>query len=183
AGQTHIVYGVVVRDGFTLDASAESDGNLTVYGGLGNDTITTGAGNDWIYGGLGADILKGGLGADTYVYTKVAQSIGSSHDIIIGFDPTVDRIDLPTGISVTGIDAAINVGTLSAGSFDSDLTAALAGLNAHHAVTFTASGGDLANHIFEVIDTNGIAGYQAGQDMVIELQNPVAPITTPAPFI
>ncbi|HSI17839.1 MAG TPA: calcium-binding protein, partial [Sphingomonas sp.] len=47
AGQTHIVYGVVVRDGFTLDASAESDGNLTVYGGLGNDTITTGAGNDW----------------------------------------------------------------------------------------------------------------------------------------
>jgi Ca2+-binding RTX toxin-like protein len=87
AGQTHIVYGVPVRDGFILDASAESDGNLTVYGGLGSDTITTGAGNDWIYGGLGADVLKGGLGADTYVYTKAVQSIGSSHDIIIGFDP------------------------------------------------------------------------------------------------
>jgi Ca2+-binding RTX toxin-like protein len=173
----------VVRDGFTLDASAESDGNLTVYGGLGNDTITTGAGNDWIYGGLGADVLKGGLGADTYVYTKAVQSVGSSHDIIIGFDPTVDKIDLPTGISVTGIDAAINSGAASAATLDDDLTNALVSLGAHHAVQFTATSGDLAGHVFEVIDSNGVAGYQAGKDMVIELQNPVTAITTPAPFI
>ncbi|MDB5673925.1 MAG: hypothetical protein JWM65_907, partial [Sphingomonas bacterium] len=46
-----------------------------------------------------------------------------------------------------------------------------------------ASGGDLANHIFEVIDTNGIAGYQAGIDMVIELQTPAGAITDTTPFI
>ena len=181
AGQTHTVYGVTVRDGFTLDASAESDGNLKVYGGQGTDTITTGAGSDWIHGGAGADILNGGGGGDTFAYSAISNSIGSSHDIIINFDAAHDHIDLPT--AVTGIDAAITTGTLNAGSLDSDLTAALAGLNANHAVSFTADHGDLAGHIFEVIDTNGVAGYQAGQDMVIELQNPVTPITTPAPFI
>jgi VCBS repeat-containing protein len=181
AGQTHTVYGVPVRDGFIVDASAETDGNIKVYGGLGSDTITTGAGNDWIMGGAGADVLNGGVGADTFVYTKVSHSIGSSHDIIIGFDPTVDKIDLPT--TVTGVDAAINVGNASAATLDADLTAALSGLNANHAITFTASGGDLANHIFEVIDTNGIAGYQAGQDMVIELQSPAGAITDTTPFI
>ena len=91
------------------------------------------------------------------------------------------HIDLPT--AVTGIDAAITTGTLNSASFDSDLTAALAGLNANHAISFTADSGTLSGHIFEVIDTNGVAGYQAGQDMVIELQNPVTPITTPAPFV
>jgi hypothetical protein len=182
AGQTHTVYGVPVRDGFTLDASAESDGNLKVYGGLGGDTITTGAGNDWIMGGAGADTLNGGLGADTFFYNKVSDSIGVSHDTILNFDALHDHIDLPT--AVTGIDAAIDHGTLNAGSsFDADLTAALAGLNAGHAVQFTADSGTLAGHIFEVIDTNGVAGYQAGQDMVIELQNPVNPITDTASFI
>ncbi|HSI18592.1 MAG TPA: Ig-like domain-containing protein [Sphingomonas sp.] len=181
AGQTHTVYSVPVRDGFIVDASAETDGNIKVYGGLGSDTITTGAGNDWIMGGAGADMLNGGLGADTFVYTKVSHSIGSSHDIIIGFDPTVDKIDLPT--TVTGIDAAITTGSLSTGSFDADLTAALAGLNANHAITFTADSGTLSGHIFEVIDTNGIAGYQAGQDMVIELQTPAGAITDTTPFV
>jgi Ca2+-binding RTX toxin-like protein len=183
AGQTRTIYGVLVRDGYTLDASAESNGNLTVYGGYGSDTITTGAGNDWIYGGLGADILKGGLGADTYVYTAVAQSIGTAHDIIIGFDPTVDKIDLPSSVSVTGIDAAVSSGAASAATLDSDLTTALASLGAHHAVAFTPSSGDLAGHTLEVIDTNGVTGYQAGVDMVIELQSPVSSITLTTPFI
>ena len=181
--QNKLVYAVQVRHGVTVDASAESSASFTFYGGLGNDTFTGGAGNDWMHGGAGADTLNGGLGADTYAYTQISHSIGSAHDIIIGFDPTVDRIDLPTGITVTAIDAALNTGNVSAGSFDSDLTAALAGLGAHHAITFTASGGDLSGHIFEVIDTNGVAGYQAGQDMVIELQTPAGPITDTTPFV
>ena len=181
AGQTHTVYAAQVRDGFTLDASAESDGNLKIYGGLGGDTITTGAGNDWIHGGLGADILDGGTGNDIFAYSNIAQSIGTSHDMIINFDALHDHIDLTT--TVTGIDAAISTGALNAASFDSDLATALAGLNANHAVQFTADSGTLAGHIFEVIDTNGIAGYQAGQDMVIELQTPVTTITDTSVFI
>jgi Ca2+-binding RTX toxin-like protein len=183
AGQTRTVYGVAVHNGFTVDASAESDGNLVVYGGLGDDTITTGAGNDIIWGKAGADVLKGGAGADTYAYNTVSDSIGSAHDIIIGFDPSVDKIDLPSGISVTGIDAAISSGAASSATFDSDLTTALASLGSHHAVQFTPSSGTLAGHTLEVIDTNGVAGYQAGQDMVIELQSPVSSITAVTIFI
>ena len=181
AGQTHTVYGVTVRDGFTIDASAESNGNIKVYGGQGSDHITTGAGNDWIMGGAGTDTLDGGLGADTFFYNKVSDSIGSSHDTILNFDALHDHIDLPT--AVTGIDAAVDHGALSTASFDADLTVALASLDAGHAVQFTADSGTLAGHIFEVIDTNGVAGYQAGQDMVIELQNPVNPITDTTSFL
>jgi hypothetical protein len=181
AGQTHTVYGVTVAHGFSIDGSAESDGNLKIYGGRGDDTISTGTGHDWIMGGAGADTLNGGGGGDIFYYNKVSDSIGSSHDTIVGFNAAIDHIDLST--AVTGVDAAIGTGTLNAASFDSDLAAALAGLGANHAVAFTASAGDLAGHIFEVIDTNGIAGYQAGQDMVIELQNPVTQITDPTPFM
>jgi hypothetical protein len=79
---------------------------------------------------------------------------------------------------VTNVEVLLN-----AASLDSDLAAALAGLNANHAVQFTADSGTLAGHNFEVIDTNGIAGYQAGQDMVIELQTPVNPITDATAFV
>lgn len=70
--------------------------------------------------------------------------------------------------AVAAIDVA-KTGTLCAGSFDTDLGTALATLNTHHVVQFTANAGDLAGWVFEVIDTNGVAGYQAGQGYVIEL--------------
>ena len=41
---------------------------------------------------------------------------------------------------------------------------------------FTADSGDQIGNIFAVIDTNGVAGYQGGQDLVIWLVNPVLPI-------
>jgi Ca2+-binding RTX toxin-like protein len=183
AGQTHTVYGVTVRNGFIVNGAAESNGNLVIYGGQGNDTITTGAGNDTIFGGPGADTLTGGAGSDIFTYSNVSNSIGSAHDIIIAFDPSADKIDLPSGISVTAIDAAISSGAASAATLDSDLTSALTSLGGHHAVQFTPSSGNLAGHTLEVIDTNGVAGYQAGQDMVIELQSPISPIASATTFI
>ena len=68
-------------------------------------------------------------------------------------------------------------GTLSTASFDADLAAGLDGiLGAGQAALFSASSGSLAGHVFAVVDVNGVAGYQAGQDVVIELVNPVLPI-------
>ena len=49
-------------------------------------------------------------------------------------------------------------------------------LGAGQAALFTANAGTLSGHVFAVIDVNGQAGYQAGQDLVIELINPVLPI-------
>ncbi|HUO97234.1 MAG TPA: bluetail domain-containing putative surface protein, partial [Rhizomicrobium sp.] len=45
-------------------------------------------------------------------------------------------------------------------------------LLSHHAVLFTPDAGALAGQQFLVIDTNGVAGYQAGADLVIRLVNP-----------
>jgi hypothetical protein len=37
---------------------------------------------------------------------------------------------------------------------------------------FTASGGTLSGHAFLVVDANGVAGFQAGADYVMEINNP-----------
>ena len=71
----------------------------------------------------------------------------------------------------------LSQGSLSTSSFDADLAAAMNGvLGAGQAALFTASAGTLAGRTFAVVDANGQAGYQAGQDYVIELANMAAPI-------
>ena len=49
-------------------------------------------------------------------------------------------------------------------------TSSFAGLGANHAILFRPDAGDLEGRTFLVIDTNGVAGYQAGEDMVIHLR-------------
>ena len=68
-------------------------------------------------------------------------------------------------------DPIVVGGSLTHATFDVDL-AALVGpdqLEVAHFVLVTADTGDLAGHTFLVIDANGEAGYQAGEDYVIEL--------------
>jgi hypothetical protein len=59
--------------------------------------------------------------------------------------------------------------------FDDDLaTIVSAGqLGAAHAVLYTPDGGNLAGETFLIVDQNGTAGYQAGEDLVINLLAPV----------
>ena len=178
AGQTFTVFGLTVETGFTLNATAETDGNIRVFGGTGSDTITTGAGADRLFGGGGADILNGGAGADIFLYDAVAQSTGASYDRVTGFVSGVDRFDFD--VTVTGVDATVSTGTLSTASFDANLAAAIGAgqLAANHAVLFQASAGSLAGQTFLIVDANGIAGYQAGSDYVIELVTPPASLVT-----
>ncbi len=122
-------------------------------------------------GGGGADTLTGGTGADIFVYRSASDSTGTAYDSLtdVRFAHT-DRID--TLVQVTGVDGSLTVGTLDAGvNFDSELASALGShLNADHALAFRASAGSLIGETFLVIDQNGIAGYQSGQDIVIHLQ-------------
>jgi hypothetical protein len=92
---------------------------------------------------------------------------------VIGFDATTDLFDLPGSINVTGIDTAISGGRLSVPRFDDQLQHFVGAtqLGAHHAVLFTPDDGAFAGHTFLVVDANGVAGYQAGQDLAIDLQN------------
>jgi hypothetical protein len=113
--------------------------------------------------------LYGGAGSNTFVYHSAVESTGKHHDVIVGFDAETDKLSLPA--SVQGIDPKVHKGTLDSAHFDHDLTAILTAtqLNAHDAVLFEAKAGTLADHEYLVVDMNGVAGYQAGQDLVIEL--------------
>jgi hypothetical protein len=114
--------------------------------------------------------MKGGAGRDTYVYTSVAESTSTTHDIIQNLDPTErDAIQLP--FSPTAYLGEVTGGSLSQATFDADLaTLANAGaLPVGDAAVFAPTSGDDAGRLYLVVDANGIAGYQSGQDYVIQL--------------
>ena len=70
AGTTFTVFGgnLGVGENLTVDASAELDGNVITYGGLGTETITGGSGADGFYFGPGkygpGDTVHGGGGTN-----------------------------------------------------------------------------------------------------------------------
>ncbi|MEG3179550.1 beta strand repeat-containing protein [Sphingomonas sp. LT1P40] len=172
AGETRIIWGLLVTNGMSIDVRAETDGHYRIFGSRGGDSIIGGAGNDWMFGGEGGDLLAGAGGSDTFFYDAVSQSTGATFDTIVGFDPLTDRIDLP--FALTGIAATVTGGSLSLASFDTDLAALLGGgqLGVGQALMLTANAGGLAGNSFLVVDANGVAGYQAGEDYVIRLLNP-----------
>jgi Ca2+-binding RTX toxin-like protein len=156
-------------DHLNFDGSAETDGSFQLLGGADDDHLIGGHGADILSGGLGADTLTGGGGADIFFYLSPAESTGAHYDTITDFTFGEDVIDLP--VTVTGLDAAVNAGSLSQASFDTDLAAALGAnvLEAGHALFFTPDSGSLAGQHFLIVDANGEAGYQAGQDYVIHV--------------
>ncbi|MFN3387611.1 MAG: calcium-binding protein, partial [Allosphingosinicella sp.] len=182
AGQTLTVDGSGLLRGETMMVygSGESDGRFVLLGGANNDYLHGGAGNDRIQGGLGRDQLRGNGGADTFAYASAADSTGTGFDQLVGFDWREDRIDLPGAVSGWNGSAS---GTLSAASFNADLAAAAdAALQGNGALLFTANAGNYAGRAFLVVDGNGDGAYTAGQDYVLELVNPAAPLPGTAEF-
>jgi Ca2+-binding RTX toxin-like protein len=164
AGQTLTVDASALGGGdkLTFIGSAETDGHFHFIGGSGADTFTGGHLSDIIQGGMGADVLNGFGGGDTFVYGAAADSDAEGYDRITGFDAGADKISL--WYAVTGIDPELS------GAFSKLSQLANAQhLAADHALLFSATDG----HSYLVVDANGIAGYQADQDMVIRLDAPV----------
>ncbi|WP_082730349.1 MULTISPECIES: M10 family metallopeptidase C-terminal domain-containing protein [Sphingomonas] len=68
AGQRLTIFGTNLgaADNLTVNASAETNGNVRIFGGLGVDNLTGGAGDDGFYFGpgrfTGADVVNGGGG-------------------------------------------------------------------------------------------------------------------------
>ncbi len=165
-----------------FNGAHETDGSFFLIGGDGADILTGGAGADTFESGLGNDKITGGGGADTFIFGQVADSTGFAHDTVVGFNGTSGAI-FELDQAVTGVDSMVTAGQLrSSSNFDHDLQIAIGSsqLAAHHAVIFTASSGNLSGHTYLVVDANGTAGYQAGQDYVIELTSGtnLASITT-----
>ena len=152
----------------TVDASATS-GKLVFVGGVSTDTFTGGSGDNVFQTGSGVENLTGGGSSDRFVFSSVANSTGPTFDTIDSFNAMNDHFVL--GTQITGIDAAVSTGSLSAATFNADMTADLGStqLTANHAVLFTPNAGTYAGDTFLVVDSNGQAGYTAGQDIVVEL--------------
>jgi hypothetical protein len=154
--------------GDTLDGGAGHD---LLLGFKGNDTLLGGLQDDVLNGGRGADRMDGGKGNDTFVYADAGDSTGTAHDTLVAFDPLRDLLDVAN--AVTGIDPLLHHGALSSKTFDSDLTAAINGavLGANHAMLFIATSGTLAGKTFLIVDQNGTAGYQSGEDLVMAMES------------
>jgi Ca2+-binding RTX toxin-like protein len=157
---------------FRFDGSAETNGKFDLTGGANNDHITGGAGRDLIRGSGGADQLRGGGGKDYFFYDTASDSTSNQYDTIHGFNANQDLLVFFNGIP-DALDQTVKHGTLSSASFDADLAAAIGGsrLHANDAVLFKPNHGTLAGETFLVVDANGQAGYQAGEDFVIRLAN------------
>jgi Ca2+-binding RTX toxin-like protein len=174
AGENMSIIATFFEAGDTLivDGSAERDGNFSLFGGEANDRLTGGKMGDYIDAGGGADTVTGGAGPDFYAYNDASDSTGSGFDTVVGFNFSVDEFSVPG--TVSGIDTAVVSGTLSKGTMDADLAAAIdaAHLDNGHAVLFTPSAGGLAGRTFLIVDSNGVDGYQAGADLVMYLKSP-----------
>lgn len=72
------------------DTLIGNTGDDWLLGGQGTDLLIGSFGNDTLEGGLGQDTLWGGPGANVFRYRR----LGDGGDLIIGFDPTQDIIDL-----------------------------------------------------------------------------------------
>ncbi len=174
AGQTLTVNGLSLDAAHSLyfNGSAETNGAFNFLGGAGNDTLIGGKGNDVFNGGGGADVMTWGGGGDQFYYSNVSDSTSTSHDTIHGFDALGDYFVMVGSMALpNAIDATVSTGKLTSGAFDTGLSQAVgvAQLHPHDAVLFTPTQGNLMGHTFLVIDENGVAGYQAGQDLVIDI--------------
>jgi hypothetical protein len=146
--------------GLSFNGSAETDGRFVIFGSAGNDILTGGALGDVFHFGSG--------GADTVRYTAVAQSTGTAHDVVHGFDAGDDIFDLD--VTVAGFSGDVFTG-VSAATFDDDIGNAFGDTlpGANHAWVLNAIAGDLNGSSFLVVDANGDAVYTAGSDYVIDI--------------
>lgn len=150
------------------DSFVGSNENDVLRGFDGSDGIRAHKGDDVLDGGGGADRLWGDGGFNTFVYNCANDSTGFFHDRIGNFGVHRDQIKLPT--AVDAIDPTVTTGKLSSAHFNATLADAVDAdhLGAHHAVLFTPDDGTRAGQTILVVDLNGNAGYQAGEDLVIQ---------------
>ncbi|MEH2442686.1 bluetail domain-containing putative surface protein [Nostoc sp.] len=136
-----------------------------------NDIFNGGAGSDKLTGGGGKDNLAGGTGADIFVYTDLKDSLLNNFDVITDFNANEDKFQIPTvsnfyfynagnllkvSLNESSINTHLNMGNLLVGG---------GGFQPNYAATFTSGGSRY------LVINDGTAGFQAGSDAIIQLQN------------
>jgi len=177
---------VTLSNGGTLGATIYGDdqanrlstsaGNDLLYGRNGDDILIGGAGDDYLNGGQDDDVLEGGAGKDVldgrsgtdeFVFASAADSTGTGFDTIA--DANFNQDVFAFSFAVTGVAATQTVASLSDATFEAQLGVAAAGLGGHAAGLFAVAGGGYAGRTFLVVDGDGLGGYTAGNDFVIDV--------------
>ncbi len=100
----------------------------------------------------------------------------AAYDSLTSFSFAQDRLDLVEPEGGYRYDGRVSSGRLSTATFDTDLARLRDGvLDQGWAVFVRASTGTLAGQQFIVADVNGIDGYQAGEDLVINFSGATSP--------
>lgn len=164
AGQLLTIFGTNLgaADNLTVNASAETDGSVRVYGGLGVDTFTGGAGNDGFYFGPGrfgaSDQVIGGGGTndqialdgdytltlDTRFDAEVVVLLRSSSGPENNFNITAGNAFTPTGQTRTIFALSVTNAVTINGAGETDGILRIFGGTAGDTIT----GGSGADYIF-----------------------------------
>ncbi len=164
AGQLLTIFGTNLgaADNLTVNASAETDGSVRVYGGLGIDTFTGGAGNDGFYFGPGrfgaSDQVTGGGGTndqialdgdytltlDTRFDAEVVVLLRSSSGPENNFNVTAGNAFTPTGQTRTIFALSVTNSVTINGAGETDGILRIFGGTAGDTIT----GGSGADYIF-----------------------------------
>jgi Ca2+-binding RTX toxin-like protein len=163
------------------DNLISGDGNDLLLGGAGNDTLNGGLGVDTLTGGVGKDILTGSTGLDTLNYNSLGESLLSGFDVIQSYSGTgasLDRINAPAPIAPINLNASKGTATaLTEAAIQLVLTNAAFAANTAAAFKVTGQSGTF------IALNNGVAGFQAASDAIIQLSGYNIAAATPVVVI
>jgi len=161
----------------TISVTGNTLDNL-LTGNSGNNQLSGGAGNDTLNGGAGVDTITGGAGNDVYLL-QFGQSTVSASDRFSDLAVGADKIDLltgsgttlPTPVSLTRAadSTATSLSALATQVF-ADTDGAASGnqpLGLNSAALAVVTSGSVAGSY--LIVNNGVAGFQATDDLVVNI--------------
>jgi Ca2+-binding RTX toxin-like protein len=152
--------------GDRISAGEQDDG---LFGGGGDDDLSAYAGDDLIDGGRGADHIKAGTDrngnadVDTFIYRGVGDSLDGAFDWITDLNGVRDTFDL--WFTVAGVEAPVAIGDFA----EMETALGASELAAGHAVVVHVVPAGGPEDVFLVVDGNGAAGYQAGEDLLVKI--------------
>jgi len=160
-----------------INATGNTLDNL-LTGNSGNNQLSGGDGNDTLNGGAGVDTITGGAGNDVYLL-QFGQSTVSTPDRVTDFAIGADKIDLltnsgatlgtPVSLTRAADSTALSLDALATQVFadsDSAATGNQPLLLNSAALAVVTSGAVAGSYL---IVNNGVAGFQATDDLVVNI--------------
>lgn len=139
---------------------------LQLAAGVDNPSYQTGtSGANLLTASAGADLLTGLEGSDVFQLSSLRHSLLGAVDRLTDFSVGVDSLDGPSAVAASRVARLGAVAALSEAALASVLTES--GFLPNQAATFTLGSGPTTRTFVALND--GLAGFQAGNDGVVEI--------------